>query len=60
MRNQTDKNILGYKDVKHLIRIYSYTYTIDYLNLNDGTRINEIDARPCNKSDWQVSDLVME
>ena len=60
MRNDKTGHIAPYEDVKHLFRIYSYTYTFDYLKYNYGKRSNEIDARLCNKSDWQISDLLKD
>ena len=60
MRNVKTGRIARYEDVKHLFRIYSYTYTFDLLKFNYGKRSNEIDARLCNKSDWQISDLLKD
>ena len=60
MRNDKTGHIARYEDVKHLFRIYSYIYTFDYLNYNYGKKSNEIDARLCNKSDWQISDLLKD
>ena len=34
MINHKTGDIVGFEDVKHLFRIYSYTYTFDYLNNN--------------------------
>ena len=46
--------------MKHLIRIYSYTYHIDYLKGNLGYRSNEADARSCNKTDWEGSAFILD
>ena len=57
LNNKTGE-IVGFNDVKDKFRIYSYTYTVDYLKQSYGTRSNEVDARNCNQSDWQGSDLI--
>lgn len=52
MRNDKTGEIVGFDDVKHLFRIFSFTHTFDYLNNNYGTMTNIKDARNCNKTDW--------
>jgi len=60
MQNYKTGSMVRYEDVKHLFRIYSYTFTYDFLKFEYGKRSNEIDARLCDKSDWQISDLLKE
>ena len=58
MRNDKTNEIVGFEDVKHLFRIYSYNYQYDYLNNNYGTKINIKEARNCNKTDYNVSNFI--
>ncbi len=58
--NNKTGTVARYDDVKHLFKIYSYIYTVDYLAGNYGNKANITEARQCEKSDWQVSDSIKE
>jgi len=48
MRNDKTGEFKSYDDVKHLIKIHSYTLTFDYIYKNFGKKENEKEARSCD------------